>query len=184
MSPSSPSRGQTTETGSGRATRPGGRSVRNVSLLMLVVVDVVVAIIMIAKLVGFVVSPDPSVKAGPMYVTLTLTTIAAVLMCFMALNASFLPFVTQQRARDLRLVMWATGVTGIVTGVLTVGKPVQSIMLPLFVGVIAFVFIRVQETRLQRARTNPPPAWQAAARQDPARERGTKSKQRRGGRKR
>ncbi len=117
-----------------------------------------------------------------MYVTLVLTTGAALLMLFLALNASFLPLVSPQRARDMRLVMWSMGVTGVVTGVLTVGQAVQSIATYLFVGSIAFIFIRVQEARLDRARRMPP-----QERAGPADQKTTghhRNRQRRGGRKR
>ena len=56
----------------------------------------VVALLMVVSLVGFVLKPDPAVKAGPMYVTLALTTGAALLMLVMALNASFLPFISRR----------------------------------------------------------------------------------------
>ena len=55
----------------------------------------IVAVLMVVSLVDFVVKPDPAVRAGPMYVTLMLTTGAALLMLVMALNASFLPFVSR-----------------------------------------------------------------------------------------
>ncbi len=87
-----------------------------------------------------------------MYVVLALTTGAALLMFVMALNASFVPLMTPQRARDVRLVMWTMGATGVVTGVLTLGAEVEAIVMRLFVGVLAFVFIRVQEARLEKAR--------------------------------
>ena len=122
---------------------------------MLVLVDFVVAVMMVFLAGRFVVSPDPAVKAGPMYVVLALTTGAAVLMFVLALNASFVPLMTPQRARDVRLVMWSMGATGVVTGMLTLGGAVQGIVMRLFVGVLAFVFISVQEARWRRMRRNP-----------------------------
>ncbi len=125
---------------------------RTGSLILLVLVDFVVAVMMVITATAFVVSPDPAVKAGPMYVVLALTTGSALLMFVMALNASFVPLMSPQRARDVRLVMWTMGATGIVTGVLTLGADVEGIVMRLFVAVLAFVFIRVQEARLDRAR--------------------------------
>jgi len=168
--------GRTSPTGTGTP------SIRTVSLLLLVGVVGIVALLMVISLVGFVVKPDPAVKAGPMYVTLTLTTVAALLMLFVALNASFLPFMSRQRARDVQLVMWAMGVTGIVTGVLTLGAQVSSLVMRLVLSSIAFMFIMVQNARLTRAREVAPgrqaglPASQAQPH--------PRSRQRRAGRKR
>jgi hypothetical protein len=77
-------------------TKTGAPAIRRVSLLLLVGVVFIVAVLMVISLVGFVLEPDPAVKAGPMYVTLALTTGAALLMLFTALNASFLPFLSRQ----------------------------------------------------------------------------------------
>jgi hypothetical protein len=169
--------------GPGPAPRPGvaPRSLRKLSLLLLVLVDLIVAVMMVVAFAGFVARPDPTVEAGPMYVVLALTTCAAVLMFFMALNASFLPLVTPQRARDVRLVMWTMAATGIVTGVLTLGEDVQSIVMRLVVGIIAFAFLRVQEARLDRARRSGFPGAVVPAEQRTAPR--PKAKQRRGGRK-
>jgi len=74
---------------------------------VLVSVVFVVALLMVVSLVEFMLKPDPAVRAGPMYVTLTLTTGAAMLMLVLALNASFLPFLSRERAPNVQLVMWA-----------------------------------------------------------------------------
>jgi hypothetical protein len=171
--------------GPGRTSRPrtGARSIRAGSLLMLLCVVFIVALLMVVSLVGFVLKPDPAVKAGPMYVTLALTTGAALLMLIMALNASFLPIVSRERVRDVHLVMWAMAGTGIVTGLLTVGREASPFVTRLVLGSIAFMFITLQDARLARARARAaapagqakPPAPQAQ------RPRGRK---RRGGRKR
>ena len=170
--------------GPGQISRPkaGPRAIRTVSLLILVGVVFVVALLMIISLVGFVLEPDPAVKAGPMYVTLALTTGAALLMLFLALNASFLPLMSRQRARDLQLVMWAMGVTGIVTGVLALGEEASPFVTRFVLGSVAFMFIVLQDARLARARAaaragqTGPPAPQAQPRPP--------SRQRRAGRKR
>ena len=107
---------------------------RSASLFLLVLVDFVVAVLMVITAVRFVVSPDPAIKAGPMYVVLALTTGSALLMFVMALNASFVPLMTPMHARDVRLVMWTMAATGVVTGMLTLGTAVQGIVLRLFVG--------------------------------------------------
>jgi hypothetical protein len=181
---SSSNKGRPADSGSSPAPRPTAapRSIRSLSLFLLVLVDFVVAVMMVVEFAGFVISPDPAVKAGPMYVVLTLTTGSALLIFFMALNASFLPLVSPHRARDVRLVMWTMGATGIVTGVLTLGAPVQGIVMRLFVSALAFIFIRVQEVRLDRARRSgfreqSIPSGQKTA--PPS-----KARQRRGGRKR
>lgn len=174
--------------GTGRASRPpkGAQSIRTISLLILVGVDAIVALLMVISLVRFVLEPDPSLKAGPMYVTLILTTGAALLMLFMALNASFLPFLSRQRARDVQLVMTAMGVTGVVTGLLTLGGAVSFVVTRLVLASVAFMFIMVQNARLTRAREAAPaeraaaPAERAAAQDQPR----PRSRQRRAGRKR
>ena len=159
----------------------GARSVRSLSLLVLVAVDFVVAVMMLASFVGFLLDPDPAVEAVPMYVALTLGTIAALLMLFLALNASFFRFVARQRAKDLRLVMWTVGATAIVTGLLTLGGAADGMVTRLFIGAIAFIFLRVQEARLQRAHA--PVAHEAAAEPTVRPAATVKSRQRRGGRK-
>jgi amino acid transporter len=152
------------------------------SLLVLVAVDFVVAVMMLASFVSFLLDPDPAVEAVPMYVTLTLATIAALLMLFLALNASFFRFVDRRRAKDLRLVMWTMGATAMVTGLLALGGAADGIVTKLFIGAIAFIFLRVQEARLQRARA--PIAQEVAAEPTVRRAAPAKSRQRRGGRKR
>ena len=170
--------------GPGRTSRPttGARSIRTGTLLLLVGVVFIVALMMVVSLVGFVLEPDPAVKAGPMYVTLTLTTGAALLMLLMALNASFLPLMSRQRARDVQLVMWAMGVTGIVTGLLALGGEVTSFVTRLILSSIALMFITLQNARLARARAAAP-AEQAGPPAPQAQPR-PRSQQRRGGRKR
>jgi len=167
-----------------RTSRPAtdAPAIRKVSLLLLVGVVFIVAVLMVISLVGFVLEPDPAVKAGPMYVTLTLTTGAALLMLFAALNLSILPFMSRQRARDVQLVMWAMGVTGVVTGVLTLGGAVSFVVTRLVLGSIAFMFIMLQNARLTRARAAAPARQTAspASRAQPH----PRSQQRRGGRKR
>ena len=184
MSRNRPNKTQPAGRGLGRAPRPavGGRSIRNTSLLLLVGVVFIVALLMVVSLAGFVLKPDPAVKAGPMYVTLALTTGATLLMLILALNASFLPVISHARERDLQLVMWAMGVTGVVTGLLTVGDAARPAAMRFVLGAIAFVFITVQHSRLARARgagtqgQTPTPARQQQAHSG--------GRQRRGGRKR
>ena len=154
---------------------------RSFSLLLLVLVDFIVAVMMVYTFADFIVDPDPTVRAGPMYVVLALTTGAAVLMFFMALNASLLPRVTPETARNVRLVMWTMGATGVVTGVLTLGTDAESIVMRLFVGALAFIFIRVQEARLDRARRRGFPDQVAAADETRTAPQ-PKARQRRGGR--
>ena len=155
---------------------------RSASLFLLVLVDFVIAVLMVITTARFVSSPDPGIKAGPMYVVLALTTGAAVLMFVMALNASFVPLMTPEHARDLRLVMWTMAATGVVTGMLTLGTAVQGIVMRLFFGVLAFVFIRVQEARLEKIRRSGQSAATAPYAQKAAAQ--PKARQRRGGRRR
>ena len=114
-------------------------------------VVVVVALLMVVSLVDFVLKPDPAVKAVPTYVTLTLTTGAALLMFLMALNATFLPFISRERRANFQLVMWAMGVTGIVTGLLTLGGAASPYITRLIFAGMAFTFIMIQDARLARA---------------------------------
>ena len=165
----------------GSKPSPAARGIRSVSLLSLVLVNLVIALTMVVSLFSFVFAPDPDVKAGPMYVTLVLTTGAALLMFFLGLNASFLPFLSRQRARDVRLVTWTMAGTGVVTGVLTLGGAVQSIVARLFCAGLAFFFIRMQEVRIERARRSATAG--VAAPSSDAQPR-PKSRQRRGGRSR
>lgn len=162
--------------------RPGARATRTISLLVLVFVVFVVALLMVISLVKFVVNPDPAVRAGPMYVTLVLTTSAAMLMLVLALNASYLPFMSRRRVSDLQLIMLAMAVTGVVTGLLTVGGAANPFVMRLIIGGMAFVFISMQNTRLTRAR-EAAPTGQAAQPAPQARPR-PRGRQRRGGRKR
>jgi hypothetical protein len=184
MSRSTSNKRQPAGQGPGKASRPktGSPFIRNLSLLLLVGVVFLMALLMVVSLVGFVFEPDPAVQAGPMYVTLILTTGAMLLMVFIALNASFLPFMSRQRARDVQLVMWAMGVTGIVTGLLTVGRVASPFVTRLVLGSIAFMFITVQNARLARAR-----AAARAGQADPTapqEQPRPRSRQRRAGRKR
>jgi hypothetical protein len=89
----------TRDRGAGAASRPatGGRSIRTGSLFFLVVVVGIVALLMALSLVGFVVKPDPAVRAGPMYVTLALITGASLLMLVLSLNATFLPLMSRRQ---------------------------------------------------------------------------------------
>ena len=184
MSRSSSNKRQPAGQDRGRPSPPGkgAQSVRSLSLLLLVGVVFIVATLMVISLVGFVLEPDPAVKAGPMYVTLILTTGAALLMLFVALNASYLPFMSPQRSRDTQLVMTAMGVTGVVTGLLTLGGAVSFIVARLVMASLAFMFISLQNARLTRARATAAggQAGQPASQGQPR----TRSQQRRGGRKR
>jgi hypothetical protein len=193
MSRSRSNKRQPAGQGRGWESRPttGARSIRSGSLLLLVGVVFIVALLMVVSLVGFVVKPDPAVKAGPMYVTLTLTTGAALLMLAMAVNASFLPFVSRARAPNVYLVMWAMGITGIVTGLLTLGRAASPFVTRLVLAGIALMFITMQNARLARARAAAPagqadpPAPQAHSHgPTPRAQPRPRSRQRRGGRKR
>jgi hypothetical protein len=110
-------------------------------------------------------------------------------MLVMALNASFLPFMSRQRTPSVHLVMWAMGVTGIVTGLLTLGRAASPFVTRLVLAGIAFTFITVQNARLARAQaaqSGQRPAQPAdhAALPGPRPERRSRARQRRGGRKR
>ena len=183
MSRSSSNKRQPAGQGPGRTSRPqsGARFTRTISLLLLVGVVFLVALLMVVSLVDFVLEPDSAVKAGPMYVTLAFTTAAALLMLFAALNASYLPFLSSERARDVQLVMAVMGITGVATGLLTLGGAVSFIVTRLVLGSVAFMFITMQNARLAQARAAAragqagPPASQAQPR--------PRSRQRRGGRK-
>jgi hypothetical protein len=177
--------------GPGRTSPPttSARLIRSGSLLILLGVVFVVAAMMVVSLVGFVARPDPTVKAGPMYVTLALTTGAALIMLVLALNASFVPFMSPQRARDASLVMWVMGASGLVTGLLTLGGAVSPFLTRLVLGSVAYMFITVQDARLARARAEVR-AGRAGTTAAPASPTARKSqarpaaRQRRGGRKR
>ena len=182
MSRSSSNKRQPAGQGRGRTPAPGKGtgSIRTGTLAVLVCVVLIAALLMVAELVRFALHPDPAVKAGPMYVILTLATIAAMLMLVLALNASFLPFMSRQRSANMGLVMWAMGLTAVVTGVLTVGQAAGSMVARFCIGGLAFVFITRQNARLARAgatapaRPEGPPAGQTRVRLG--------SRQRRGGR--
>jgi len=161
---------------------------RTSTLALLVVVDVVVAATMLGSTVRSVVAPDQAVKAGPMHVVLAFMTVSTVLMAFLAVNATFYPMVTRRRVADLSLVMWTAAAVGTVVGILTLGGAVNSLVMRLSVGSIAYAFIWMQASRIEKAR-----AMQASARQSggagtsapaarPAPPK-SKSRQRRGGRK-
>ena len=169
--------------GAGRASRSarGGGSIRTGSLFFLVVVVGIVALMMALSLVGAVVKPDPAVRAGPMYVTLALITGASLLMLVLSLNATFLPLMSRRQVPNFQLVMWAMGVTGVVTGLLTLGRTAGPYVTRFVVASLAFAFITIQEARLARAAAATPaqPEDRPAARPQPHR----RSRQRRGGRK-
>jgi hypothetical protein len=162
------------------------------SLFMLVGVVFVVSLRSVAKLIGFVHKPDPAVRAGPMYVTLALTTGALLLMLLMALNASYLPIIDRRRTPGLFLVTAAMGLTGAVTGLLTLGRDAMSMVIYLALGTLAFIFIIVRDTRLTRARAGAAAGQSgdtdAARRSNPPeprpRQAYPRSRQRRGGRRR
>lgn len=182
MSPGS-SKKQASRQSRGTASRPrtNDRSMRALTQAMLVGADVIVALLMLGSLASFILRPDPAVKAGPMYVTLTLTTVAAVLMAFLAVNATFFPVFTRQQRANISLVMWTMAATGMVTGLLALGGAVNSIVMRLLVGSLAYIFISVQRSRIERAHATAP-AGQAPA-SAPRAQPSVKSRQRRGGRK-
>ena len=92
MSRSDPNKRQSARPGAGRMppSRLGAGSIRTGTLVLLVGVVLFMALLMVISTVQFVSDPAPGVRAGPMYVTLALSTGAALLMVIMALNASFL----------------------------------------------------------------------------------------------
>ena len=184
MSASRSNKRQSGGQGPGGTSPPptSARAIRTLSLWILVGVVFVVALLMVISLVEFVLDPDPAVKAGPIYVTLALTTGAALLMLILALNASFVPLMSRQRARDVQLVMLAMGVTGVATGLLTLGGEISFIVTRLVLAGIAFTFIVVQNARLAGARAAARAGQAAPA--APASQPRPRSQQRRGGRKR
>ncbi len=189
MSRSGSNRRQPGIRGPARPSRPpaGARSIRTVSLLLLVGVVFAMALLMVFSLIGFVLRPDPTVKAGPMYVTLTLITAGALLMLLLALDSSYLPIFSRARARNVQLVMLATAGTGAVTGLLTLGSQAGPYVTRLMLGSIAFAFITMQRARLARAGAAAPAGQQArspAGRPQPRPRPRNASRQRRGGRKR
>ena len=169
---------------SGGRTSPAtsGRSIRTLSLLLLVGVVAIVALLMLVSLFDFILKPDPAVRAGPMYVTLALTTGASLLMLLVALNATYLPVMSRRQVPNFLLVMGAMGVTGVVTGILTIGSAASPYVTRLVLASMAFTFIMIQDARLAKAR--------AAAATDreadppaPRRQSRPQTRQRRGGRK-
>ncbi|HUK76176.1 MAG TPA: hypothetical protein VL117_01100 [Thermoleophilia bacterium] len=139
------------------------------------------AFLMLVSLLDFILKPDPAVRAGPMYVTLALTTGASLLMLLVALNATFLPVMPRRQVPNFLLVMGAMGITGIVTGLLTLGSAASPYVTRLIFATMAFTFIMIQDARLARARAAAP-ALQTdhpAPRPQPR----PRARQRRGGRK-
>lgn len=159
----------------GRASPPatGARSIRSLSLFLLVCVVGVVALLMLISLLDFALKPNPAVRAGPMYVTLALITGASLLMLLLSLNGSYLPVMSRRQVPNFQLVMGAMGVTGAVTGLLTLGSAAGPYVTRLVFASLAYTFITVQDARIARARAAAPPR---ADRPAPPR-------QRRGGRK-
>jgi hypothetical protein len=197
MSRSTSNKRQSAGPGPGRTAPParrGNGSIRSGTLLLLVLVVIATALLSVISAAQFVIHPAADVRAGPMYVTLALTTGAAMLMAIMALNASFLPIMSAQRAANVHLVMWSMGLTGVVTGILTVGSAAGPVVTRLVLGGLAFVFITTQNSRLARARARAraglpaTPAGGAPGGRSPAPARPApahaSSRQRRGGRKR
>ena len=192
MSPAAPKDPRPAQSGSLLTTNPSktAKGVRNTTLLLLVVVVVVVAATMIGSAVRFVLAPDPAVKAGPMYIVLAFMTVSSLMMALLAVNATYYPMLRRRQVNDLSLVMWTMAAVGTVVGILSLGAAVNSLVMRLFVGGMAYVFIWMQASRIEKAR-----AAQAAGRPAaPARRPATasaaqasrprsKSRQRRGGRK-
>jgi hypothetical protein len=187
MSPTTPRKSPPARSGPVLTTSParGARTTRSATLLLLVGADVIVAAMMVGEALRFVISPDPDVKAGPMLVTLALTTGASLLMVLLALNYTFLPLFSRRRTNDLSLIMYGMGATGVVTGMLTVGAAAGPLIARLFVGALAYVFIWMQARRIERARAQGVVAGPAARTAAPRRTAPpARSRQRRGGRKR
>jgi len=178
--------GSRTDRGAEPAPRSAGgaRSIRKGSLLLLVAVVGVVAAMTLASLAGFIRRPDPTVKAGPMYVTLTLTSISTLLMLVMALSVTYARIVPRRQSANVQLVMWATGLTGLITGLLTLGKDASPIVTRFVFASLAYVFIMLQDARLARARTGAPGPAGAETHPAATPARYRRTRQRRGGRKR
>jgi hypothetical protein len=155
MSPGAPKSPRPADGGGRLTTNPApvAKSMRTSTLALLVIVVVVIAATMLASAVRFVVAPDPAVKAGPMYVVLALLTIASLLMALLALNASFFRILDRRRTADVSLVMWTMTATGLVTGLLTLGGAVNSLMVRMALASIAYAFLWLQASRISRART-------------------------------
>jgi hypothetical protein len=156
---------------------------RTMTLTMLVGVDVIVAVLMLSSVVVFAVHPDPAVKAGPMFVVLALMTVASVIMALLALNATYLPVLSRAQAANFSLVMWTMAATGTVTGLLTLGSTVNSLVMRLFIGSLAYAFIWMQHMRIARARTAQTVAPSGQGPTGGPSQTNTRSRQRRGGRK-
>ncbi len=191
MSPATPKDPKPANGGSLLTTSPtkSAQSMRTTTLTLLVVVVVVIAATMVGSAVRFVLAPDAAVKAGPMYVVLALMTVASLLMALLAINSTFLRVLTRRQVADVSLVMWTTAVTGTITGILTLGGAVNSLVMRLLVGTMAYAFIWMQSARLAKARAaQASGGGPAAPRRAPAAARpaptASKSRQRRGGRKR
>jgi hypothetical protein len=108
-------------------------------------------------------------------------------MALLALNATFLPIMTKAQVANASLVMWTMAATGVVTGILTLGGAVNTLLMRLFVGSLAYAFIWMQSSRIARARAAQSAGGQAAGEPSPpassARSQ-PRTRQRRGGRKR
>ncbi len=191
MSPLTPKDPKPANGGSLLTTRPtkSAQSMRTTTLTLLVVVVVVIAVTMVGSAVRFVLAPDPAVKAGPMYIVLALMAVASLLMALLAVNTTFFRILTRRQVADVNLVMWTTAVTGTITGILTLGGAVNSLVMRLLVGTTAYAFIWMQSARLAKARAAqasggaPAAPGRAPAAPQPAQP-AAKSRQRRGGRKR
>ena len=192
MSPAAPKQSRPAQSGNLLTTNPSktAKGVRSTTLLLLVVVVVVIAATMVGSAVRFVLAPDPAVKAGPMYIVLAFMTVSSLLMALLAVNTTYYPMLRRRQANDVSLVMWTMAAVGTVVGILTLGGAVNSLVMRLFVGGMAYVFIWTQASRIEKARAAQAagraaaPAGRAAtaATPQPSRPRG-KSRQRRGGRK-
>ena len=90
-------------------------------------------------------------------------------MLLVALNATFLPVMPRRQVPNFLLVMGAMGMTGVVTGLLTLGRAAGPYVTRLVFASMAFTFIMIQDARLARARAAAPTAStdQPAARRPP-----------------
>lgn len=190
MSPATPKDPRSADGGGPLTTRPtpAARSMRTTTLALLVIIDVVVAATMVGSAVRFVLAPDPAVKAVPMYVVLALVTTASLLMALLAVHSTFYPLLRGRQVADITLVMWTMAITGTLTGILTLGGAVNSLVMRLLIGCMAYAFIWMQSSRLAKARKTQAAGRQptAPAGKPPAPRLGrpkAKAKQRRGGRK-
>ena len=192
MSPAAPKDPRPARSGNLLTTNPtqAAKGVRNTTLLLLVLVVVVIAVTMVGSSVRFVLAPDPAVKAGPMYVVLAFMTVSSLLMALLAVNTTYYPMLRRRQVNDVSLVMWTMAAVGTVVGVLSLGGAVSSLVMRLFVGGMAYVFIWMQASRIEKARAaqaagrgGAPARRPAAASAQQAPRTGGKSRQRRGGRK-